>query len=333
MEENENNDLLFPVIEENSGKIIKTIGDAIMASFENPEDAVKAAIKMQQKLFGFNQNKDSNKQIHIRTGINQGKGIVEENDIFGDVVNTAARIEPLAEPDQIVISKSVYTNIKNSEEIICRHLKSSKLKGKAEEIEIYRVIWTDEDILTSKTRTISEKKVSGKKAEEEKVFVLEISKEEGKLKISSYERASSSVVTVRHYEEISVSENDISRYCGEVTRLLNNANKQGKLSKEILLKLRETGQVLYDQILPLETKKKLTSTKATSMILNIDDELVQIPWELIYGGNEFFCLKFNIGRVVSTRFDITETRIRKVEKPLKILILADPKGDLNASYE
>src|SRR3972149_4484742 len=185
--------------QKNSGKIIKTIGDAIMASFENSEDAVKSAIKMQQKLFDFNQNKIPNKQIHIRVGINQGKGIVEENDIFGDVVNTAARIEPLAEPDQIVISKSVYNSIKNSEEIICRHFKSSKVKGKAEEIEIYRVIWTDEDILISKTRTISEKKVSGKKAEEEKVFVLEISKEEGKLKVSSYERASSSVVTVRHY--------------------------------------------------------------------------------------------------------------------------------------
>ena len=156
----EHNNLLFPVIEGNNGKIVKTIGDSVMASFEKPEDAVKSSIKIQQKLFDFNQNRAFNKQVHIRIGINQGKGIVEENDIFGDVVNIAARIEPLAEPNQILISKSVYNSIKNSEEIICRHYKSSKLRGKSERIEIYRIIWTDEERLTSKTRIVSEKRVS-----------------------------------------------------------------------------------------------------------------------------------------------------------------------------
>ena len=105
------NDILFPVINAHNGKIIKTIGDAIMASFGNPEDAVKASIQMQQKLYEFNQGKPLKDQIHIRIGMHQGKGIVEEDDIYGDVVNTAARIEPLAEPDQIVISKTVYDKV------------------------------------------------------------------------------------------------------------------------------------------------------------------------------------------------------------------------------
>jgi len=329
------NDLLFPIIATNKGKVIKTIGDAIMALFETPEHAVKAAILMQQKLYDFNQGKGQREQIHIRIGMHQGKGIVEEDDIYGDVVNTAARIEPLAEPDQIVISKPVYSSIKNSEEVICRHFKSSKLKGKTEETELYRVIWTDEEILTSKTRAIlpQEEKKLKKKAEAEKVFVLELSRDGEKLKASAYEKTSASTITVRHYEELSISEGDINHYCKEILSLLNKANKQGKLSKEILLKLRDTGQMLYDQLLPLETKKKLSMTKAKSLILNIEDALVQIPWELLYDGSDFLCLKFNIGRIVSTRLDIPEVKIRKVERPLKILILADPKGDLNASYE
>ena len=72
----EHNNLLFPVIEENNGKIVKTIGDSVMASFEKPEDAVKSSIKIQQKLFDFNQNRAFNKQVHIRIGINQGKNFL-----------------------------------------------------------------------------------------------------------------------------------------------------------------------------------------------------------------------------------------------------------------
>ena len=85
------NDMLFPLIESSQGRVIKTIGDAIMAGFDDPVMAVRSASKMQQTLTDFNRGKSSKEQIHIRIGVNTGEGIVEAKDIFGDVVNVAAR--------------------------------------------------------------------------------------------------------------------------------------------------------------------------------------------------------------------------------------------------
>jgi hypothetical protein len=67
--------------------------------------------------------------------------------------------------------------------------------------------------------------------------------------------------------------------------------------------------------------------------LKIDGNLVQTPWELLYDGSQFLCQRFSIGRVVTTKQTIAPLVVRKPEKPLKLLVLADSKGDLDASYE
>ena len=324
------NDILFPIISQFQGKVLKTIGDALMVLFDTPENAVRAAIEAQRKLHDYNKNKDKKEQILIRVGINFGKGIVETSDVYGDVVNIAARIESLAEPEQILISKSVYEKVKNSDEIICRQMKSSKVKGKTDKIELYRVIWGEEDVFIGKTRAVAENIY--KKRIIEKTLVLEISREEDKFKASVFEKTGSSEITMRHYEESRINEVDISRYCNEITELLARATRKGKISNEILAMLRRTGQSLFDLLLPKNVKRKLSSSDTKNLILNIEDNLVQIPWELLYDGKEFLCLKFNIGRVVTTKYDVSDVKIRKAEKPLKMLIISDPMGDLPSSY-
>ena len=99
------NSLLFPVIEEGGGRVVKTIGDAIMACFKDPGNAVKAAIRMQQVLEEDRANTQSeDERIHIRVALHKGPGLEKDNDVFGDVVNATAKVQQQADPDQIIIT-------------------------------------------------------------------------------------------------------------------------------------------------------------------------------------------------------------------------------------
>lgn len=126
-------------ISQNDGILVKTIGDSVMAYFQDPRKAVKSAITIQQNFKAYNDDRDSGDQIHIRIGIHFGVGIVEDQDIFGNVVNLAARLVSLAGGDQIFISQDVYDllqdmSLKNIELINVRDIKGD-LKG----LEVYSI--------------------------------------------------------------------------------------------------------------------------------------------------------------------------------------------------
>jgi len=97
----QHNELLFPLIERHNGKVIKTMGDAIMSSFEEPLQAVKSAIDIQKTLFFYNQGREELEQIQVRIGIDTGRSLVETEDVFGEVVIVAARLENIAQPEQM----------------------------------------------------------------------------------------------------------------------------------------------------------------------------------------------------------------------------------------
>ena len=175
------NELLFPVIESHQGTIIKTIGDSIMASFTGALQGVRAAIEMQKVLSSQNAKHPTQDHIHIRIGLNEGKGIVENRDVFGDIVNLAARIESLAEPDQILISQTVYEEVKQRDDIICRYFNSTKVKGKEDPIEIYTVIWNEEE--TAVGPQISTNQPVKQQGRERRVFNFDAFREGNKLKL------------------------------------------------------------------------------------------------------------------------------------------------------
>lgn len=135
------NSLLDGVVSKHGGRVVKHIGDAIMASFDNGEECVRAAIKMQQELKGLNASKKKEDETHVRIGAHYGLGIVKSDDVFGDVVNVASRIQSLASPEQILISDSLFKEV-----VRCGFdaalLGRFQLKGKAEEREIYEVRWS-----------------------------------------------------------------------------------------------------------------------------------------------------------------------------------------------
>src|SRR5437879_1164841 len=139
-------DLLIPVIEQHGGIVVKTIGDAILARFDEAQTAVRCAVQMERSLAHRNNNRAPADQIHVHIGINFGLAFLKGNDVFGDVVNVTARIESAAEPDEIVISPSVYEQIQHLPDIPV-HKKASgvELKGKAGSLDLYAVVWRHDE--------------------------------------------------------------------------------------------------------------------------------------------------------------------------------------------
>src|SRR5207253_7765078 len=101
------NGMLFPVIEAQGGRVVKTIGDAILAQFDDPVGAVKAAAGMQRALEKDRQGKAEIDQIRIRVGLHYGLGLIKDNDVFGDVVNAASRVQHQAETEQVLITDTL----------------------------------------------------------------------------------------------------------------------------------------------------------------------------------------------------------------------------------
>jgi class 3 adenylate cyclase len=139
------NTMLAEAVERQGGKVIKTIGDAVMASFENNAEAIAAAIEMQEAIAADNAGKSGAEKISIRIGINYGLGIVKSNDVFGDVVNVASRVEGAASPEQILISLSLYEAIKGDNRFRIRPFGSFALKGKSQKLELFEVQWRPGD--------------------------------------------------------------------------------------------------------------------------------------------------------------------------------------------
>jgi formylglycine-generating enzyme required for sulfatase activity/class 3 adenylate cyclase len=134
--------LVTGTVEEYQGVVIKTIGDSVMAEFADPFTAVHAAIAIQRLLLHHNQSLDRNKRLQIRIGIHTGFGFKRANDLFGDIVNVAARITKRSGPAQILVSHSVMETIPSSE-VFFKSLGEVALEGKTDSEELFEVYWTE----------------------------------------------------------------------------------------------------------------------------------------------------------------------------------------------
>lgn len=162
-------DMLFPLIKEQEGTIVKTVGDSIMASFDDPYKAVKAAIDMQRTLSDYNSNQPSEELIRIRIGINFGRGIIEDSDVYGNVVNVASKLVSIGESDQILVSESIYENLQLREDLSFLPLQTDHPFPNNLKLKVYAVKWQEEDemkegemtmmslALMNHTQTITEK--------------------------------------------------------------------------------------------------------------------------------------------------------------------------------
>lgn len=148
------NDIVFPVIKSHNGVLVKTIGDGTLSYFESAQDGVRAAAQIQKGIDEFNLTAKLKTPILVRIGLHTGKCILEKNDIFGDVVNTASRYESSASPGEIYCSEETYHALADKSEVYCRFIKTITLKGKKEPVNVYKAFWNPTEIerdLTDKT--------------------------------------------------------------------------------------------------------------------------------------------------------------------------------------
>ena len=106
-------ELIDPGITRHRGRIVKTTGDGLLIEFSSPVEAVRWAVETQQGMIERNADVPDDKRIHFRVGINLGDVIVDDKDLYGDAVNIAARLENLADPGGICISRTMREQIRD----------------------------------------------------------------------------------------------------------------------------------------------------------------------------------------------------------------------------
>ena len=169
--------------------------------------------------------------------------------------------------------------------------------------------------------------------QDKNALVLEIFRQQEILKMGVYEQKELAS-TLRHYSQLPFPVAEINNLSQEIIFTLNRANKKGILDPGLVDNLRKTGQLLWDQLLAKPIKDRLRAAAIKDLVLSLDEELINIPWELLYDGKDFLCLKFNLGRVVRTKDQVNTCQYRGDSgMPVKMLILANPVNDLQSAYQ
>jgi adenylate cyclase len=132
-------ELVNPMIAEHRGRIVKNIGDGFLAEFASVIDAVRCAAEVQRGMAERNAGAAPESRIDFRIGINLGDVIAEEHDIFGDGVNVAARLEALAEPGGICVSRVVRDQVRDRLDFAFEDLGEQQVKNIARAVRVYRV--------------------------------------------------------------------------------------------------------------------------------------------------------------------------------------------------
>lgn len=135
---------LIEVVANHRGRVIKTIGDEVMCTFPVVTQAAMAASDMHMKVRTLAEQGDT--EMQVKVGVHYGTVIEEDNDIFGDVVNVAARVASLAKPDQILVTEQVKDAMPKELHATLRYFDNVDLKGKSEIFDVYEVIWEVSDM-------------------------------------------------------------------------------------------------------------------------------------------------------------------------------------------
>ena len=132
-----------PSIASHRGRIVKTVGDSMLAEFASTVDAARCALEVQRAMAAQNRDQSRDAKIEFRIGLHVGDLIIDENDIFGDCVNIAVRLQGLAEPGGLCISDDAYRQLRGKVELTCDDLGPQRLKNIAEPVRVWRVSFGD----------------------------------------------------------------------------------------------------------------------------------------------------------------------------------------------
>src|ERR1700693_1806567 len=132
-------ELVDPKIAEHRGRIVKTTGDGMLVEFVSVVDAVRCAVDIQRAMSERNTEVPAEKRIEFRIGINVGDIISDANDIYGDGVNVAARLEALADPGGIMVSRNVHDQVRDKLSFGFEDMGEQSVKNIARPIGVHRI--------------------------------------------------------------------------------------------------------------------------------------------------------------------------------------------------
>ena len=142
-------DIVDPRIEAHRGRIVKLMGDGMLAEFQSVVDAVRSAIEIQQALSEFNERRPVDSRIEVRVGVNLGDVVIDGDDIQGDGVNIAARLEMIASPGGICISGAAYEQIRDRVEAEFADLGENEVKNISRPVHVWQ--WTPNGSMLERT--------------------------------------------------------------------------------------------------------------------------------------------------------------------------------------
>jgi class 3 adenylate cyclase len=132
--------MLTVIIEQHHGKHLKNIGDAMLAVFPYPGEAAKAAKKMQSVIREHNKDAPENERYFLRIGMNVGKVLFENNDVFGNTVNIASRVQAIAPPGRIFVTRYLTDQIRDEPDLLIRFIGQEQLKGVKQPIDVFELL-------------------------------------------------------------------------------------------------------------------------------------------------------------------------------------------------
>ena len=130
--------ILQPLLATHHGRIVKLMGDGVLVEFASAVNAVRCAVDLQNGMAVANGDLADDRRIVLRIGVNLGDVIVEGDDLYGDGVNVAARLQALADPGSVLIAGAIYDQIKNNLKLAYDDLGSQTVKNLTQPIQIYR---------------------------------------------------------------------------------------------------------------------------------------------------------------------------------------------------
>ncbi|MEJ2121623.1 MAG: adenylate/guanylate cyclase domain-containing protein [Alphaproteobacteria bacterium] len=132
-------EIIEPNIAKHHGRVVKLMGDGMLAEFGSVVDAVRNAVEVQQAVSVHQADLPEDQRIQFRAGVNLGDVVIDGDDIYGDGVNVAARLEGLAEPGGICVSDIVYQSVKGKLEIGFDDLGEQQVKNISEPVRVHRI--------------------------------------------------------------------------------------------------------------------------------------------------------------------------------------------------
>ncbi len=309
----QHNDLLFPVVSEHGGRIVKTIGDAIMAVFPEPALGVDAAAAMQRRLRDAQTHDDD--PIRVRIGVHAGRVMVDGDDVFGDTVNTAARVASAADGDEVLLSRSLYDALPAASGHHARPRGELSFKGKAEPFPVVVLRWGGAGTARGDAST-------------DELFVLELGVTDEGLRVAAVDGAREKQ-TVKAYGVQPLTRAQLDDAARHIATLAHGGGERGYMEQ-----VERAGKELFATTLSERARTRLRETELSFLRLHLDDNLVQVPWELLHDGETFLGLRFAVGRVVAARADAAPPSRPRHDGPGlagHCVVVSNPTGDLPAA--